>query len=820
MTVSTSCRSCGGALLPGSAACAVCGAPSPLAPPDTSPADEIETRLRAATAGDYEIRGQIGRGGMAAVYLARDLRLNRRVAIKVLLPELSSIHTMAARFNREAQIAAALSHPNIIVLHSVESAGGLHFLVMSFVEGCSLDLLVREIGALPVPLAQLVLLEVARALQYSHGEGVVHRDVKPGNILLDVRGRAVVTDFGIARAAEAPHLTQTGTAVGTPSYMSPEQCMGRQATAASDQYSLGVVAYELLTGSRPFVGATLEIQWAHATATARPVSALRPDCPPTVAAAVMRMLEKLPEDRWPSLHEAGLALADGLTNEDAVRASLAALARARAERNLGALGQTPASPVPHFVAPQSPMPDPAATGAGVAAPVADEHVWPPPAGATPAPPAEEQDAPAAPPVGSAAPAAPDGGEQGESQPANAPVAWTRAVALLSGRPRMLAAIAGVLVAAGVLFAVQRSNTTSDGGDVTPAAQPEPRIPPAPAGPVAPPVVNSGPGPKIETLAPDSAPPAVGSVELLVPANRRRLSVGGRLTARVRVRGVDGDSIPPPLPVEWASSDTAVARVSADGVVTGRARGSVTITGAVGGASARVTLAVVERRLRIRTVAGIDLVEGDSVRLDARVVDANMDGVEVRDRVVTVATGGLRHVSYDSASRYIVGRQAGLESLMLAGGEGVRLILPVRVRPRSATAKASAAPDPTRDELRGLAQHVATLIGRRQRAELERLFAAQTTEGTLPGVVARMRKSKVAAAAVVGEPMLGRSAGTAPTIDLAVRYRWSRKMGFGADDEIACLRALLRRPGGAWEIESLRQIRCPAPGVSSAPADRR
>jgi hypothetical protein len=318
--------------------------------------------------------------------------------------------------------------------------------------------------------------------------------------------------------------------------------------------------------------------------------------------------------------------------------------------------------------------------------------------------------------------------------------------------------------------------------------------------------------------PDSVLPAVEAVELVVPAKRRRLSVGARVTPRLRIRGVGGDSIAPRAPVEWTSSDTAVARVSANGVVTGRAPGSVTITGWLSGVSGTVSLTVVERRPRIRTVARIDLVEGDSVRLDARVVDANMEDAEIRDRVVTVATAGLRHVHYDPASRYVVGRSAGEEFLMLAGGEGVRLILPVRVRPRHAGAKPPAVSGPTRDEVRNVAQHVATLIARRQRAELERLFAAQISEGSLPSVVDRVRKSKMTAAIAVSASVLRGSAGPSPTLDLAVRYRWSRKLGFGSDNETACLRAVLRRPGPTWEVESLRQIRCAAPGVTSAPAD--
>ena len=198
MVFTTYCRNCGAVAAPNARECAICGVAQPVwaprpgesAPPPPGELlddDPIIERLRAAAIGSYEIRGRIGRGGMAAVYLAHDLRLNRKVAIKVMLPELSGIRAMSARFKLEAQTAAGLSHPNIIIIHAVEEIGDLLFFVMQFVHGCSLDVLVREVGALPIPLVQSLLVQVARALHYAHTEGVVHRDVKPGNIMVNVK---------------------------------------------------------------------------------------------------------------------------------------------------------------------------------------------------------------------------------------------------------------------------------------------------------------------------------------------------------------------------------------------------------------------------------------------------------------------------------------------------------------------------------------------------------------------------------------------------------------------------------------------------------
>src|ERR1051326_6669156 len=218
--------------------------------------DTLFPLLQDATLGDYDIYGELGRCGMAAVYLALDLALNRKVAIKTMLPDLVSREGMVQRFRREAQTAAALNHPHIIQIYTVRQSQQLVYFVMKYIEGRSLESVIAEHGHMPLDMTQTILGQVGSALAYAHRKGVVHRDIKPANIMIDEDGWAIVTDFGIAKVQEAQNLTATGTAIGTPHYMSPEQFHNKAVTGRSDQYSLGVVAFEMLTGRKPFNGST------------------------------------------------------------------------------------------------------------------------------------------------------------------------------------------------------------------------------------------------------------------------------------------------------------------------------------------------------------------------------------------------------------------------------------------------------------------------------------------------------------------------------------------------------------------------------------
>jgi hypothetical protein len=285
-------------------------------------------RLREAAAPRFEVEHLLGYGGMAGVYLAHEPKLGRRVAIKVMSPSLMLDPGLVKRFRQEARTIAQLDHPNIITVYDVAEDEDLHYFVMAYVPGRTVGHVMREMrGPLPVDVVRAWMYQIGSALDYAHRFGVVHRDVKPGNILLDAQGIALVTDFGIAKVADEEGLTRTGMLVGTPAYMSPEQCSSGEVGAASDQYSLGALCYQLLTGEPPFSGPTLAVLHAHVAQEPEPVKAIRPDCPDDVASTVDRMLAKRPADRWPSLGSAITAMgAAPLGHGDPLRRRLADLA--------------------------------------------------------------------------------------------------------------------------------------------------------------------------------------------------------------------------------------------------------------------------------------------------------------------------------------------------------------------------------------------------------------------------------------------------------------------------------------------------------------
>ena len=270
--------------------------------------EEIQRALGAS----YVIERELGRGGMGAVYLARDLALDRPVAIKVLPPELAVRPELRERFLRETRTAASFSHPNIVPVHAVEERGAVLCFVMGFVDGETLAQRIRRAGPLPAAEIVRMMQEVAWALSYAHGRGVIHRDIKPDNILIErATGRALVMDFGIARSASSASagLTRVGEVVGTPHYMSPEQASGDAVDARSDLYSLGVVAFSAATGHVPFdADSTPAILAMHLTRAAPALATERPDLPSALTGAVDRLLQKDPADRYPT----GEALVEAL----------------------------------------------------------------------------------------------------------------------------------------------------------------------------------------------------------------------------------------------------------------------------------------------------------------------------------------------------------------------------------------------------------------------------------------------------------------------------------------------------------------------------
>jgi serine/threonine-protein kinase len=279
----------------------------------------LESLSRALKA-RYRIERELGRGGMATVYLADDLRHHRRVAIKVLHPELA-VSIGSERFAREVEIAARLQHPHIVPLFDSGDADGILFYVMPFVEGMSLRERLRNHVGLPLSEAARILRDVADALAYAHAHGVVHRDIKPENIML-TGGHALVADFGIAKALSAASasqaLTTPGLSIGTPMYMAPEQALADpHADSRADIYSFGVVAYEALTGQPPYIAdGAQQLLASHVSVRPASVASVRTDLPPSVVALVMRCLEKSPSDRWQSAADMIPELESQLTDGD------------------------------------------------------------------------------------------------------------------------------------------------------------------------------------------------------------------------------------------------------------------------------------------------------------------------------------------------------------------------------------------------------------------------------------------------------------------------------------------------------------------------
>ncbi len=277
---------------------------------DQSSFMHMERLLREDTKGVYNVKHMLGRGGMAVVYLAEETGLARKVALKVLPPELTFGHGVE-RFKREARTAAALDHPNIIPIYRIGDGGKLFWYAMKFLEGKSLEDLLKERGALSLEESVDILEQVADALDYAHEHKVIHRDIKPANVMLDNRNRVIVTDFGIAKALSEGKLTATDSVIGTPYFMSPEQGMGKTVSGASDQYSVAVMAYRMLAGHVPFDGeSAIDILHKHCMFPAPLLADDMPDLPPHVSKAVARALSKSGDERFQSVHDFIQAIKD------------------------------------------------------------------------------------------------------------------------------------------------------------------------------------------------------------------------------------------------------------------------------------------------------------------------------------------------------------------------------------------------------------------------------------------------------------------------------------------------------------------------------
>jgi serine/threonine protein kinase len=270
--------------------------------------ESLMVRLQRLVEGKYKLERLLGKGGMGAVFLAHDLTLEREVAIKVLPPDIAQDDHVVKRFQQEAKTAAKLDHPNIIPIYRVESEGGLNYFVMKYIAGTSLEDVLDEKKRLSLDYVQRVLWEAACALGHAHQRGIVHRDVKPANIMFDHDGRVMLTDFGISKALQAASgFTGTGMIIGTPHYMAPEQAKGATVDGRADQYSLGVVGFRMLTQELPFAGDSVHtILYKHIFE--EPPALQRSDVPEFLRGAIKRALAKEPAQRYVNMEEFATAV--------------------------------------------------------------------------------------------------------------------------------------------------------------------------------------------------------------------------------------------------------------------------------------------------------------------------------------------------------------------------------------------------------------------------------------------------------------------------------------------------------------------------------
>jgi serine/threonine-protein kinase len=604
MTLQTTCPKCGGRLLAGDRFCAHCGATQeeafdePAAEQAAAAAWEgVLTHLRAVIGPKYEIGRALGYGGMAAVFLAREIKLNRRVAIKVMSPSLMLASGMIERFHREAVTVAALNHPNIVTIYTVEETEKVQYFVMKFVAGPSLEAVIRKDGPLPISVVRVWLTQVAGALGYAHRRGVVHRDIKPANILLDDEGNAIVTDFGIAKVAREPSLTQVGSTVGTPAYMSPEQCQSRDITAASDQYSLGIVLYEMLTGEPPFTGPSLEVMQAHVQARARPISVARPDCPRELQSAISRMISKDPLDRWPSMEDVVAAVGGSpLAHDDPIRQQLAELA---GSRDTGLLSPIPSRPPvskvpPTRVASLQIQPERRVLHVGRSARF---H---------------------------AVARGTDGG-----------ILKDRAVRWTSSDPEV-ADVSADGTAQGLMLGDATITAVCEGGSGSAAVEVRPASALANAlrywwvAPVAAGVVVG-----VWQVAKRIVPPRpVPVAAVTVTPATASLTIGGTVGLAATPRAADGRTLPD-RPVAWASSDSTVATVGRDGTVAGVRSGDVIVTATAASGVAGTA--------RVTVTAPV-------VTVDSSVVSVAVIPGQIR--ITTAQAFGLRAVAKDARGRNV------------------------------------------------------------------------------------------------------------------------------------------------------------------------
>ncbi len=650
------CQNCGTPVTPGGQFCISCGVSlsgEQVATLAMSGAQDTPSRrrmgpdewaleqLREETLGEYEILGELGRGGMATVYLAHDLALDRKVAIKLVSPHMLADST-AERFKREARTAAALSHPHIIPIYAVRETETLVFFVMKYLAGPSIDVVIRHQKQLPIPIVQAILSQTAEALSHAHRRGVVHRDVKPGNIVVDEDGWIVVTDFGIAKSLDSSGVTTTGTTIGTPTHMSPEQCQGLPVTGASDQYSLGIVAYEMLTGQVPFQATNpIAAMYAHLNQAPAPLKEGRPDCPNGLEATVMRMLEKAPEHRWGSMDDVIRAIgAPPLAHNDPIQIQMSEIARACAPNRRASLPSTPRSPLP------------ASRRAGPRTP----------RGGIPTVPAAKSPDEAPTVRISESQARPRGWRM-----ALAAAVVVAAMLAIWFRPRLAPPTSRVATRP-IKSAVAPSDTGPSSSPTTDSVTPMVVPAPAPAPPPEPSPAQPGRG----TVASLVIAPAITRLTM---GDSIQLGVTGLDSAgrRVEVRGL-----------RWTSSDAAIASISRSGKIIARAAGTASIAASAGGVTHSLTLAVslpappppvtpapvAVASIEINPPAATVAI-GNQVALRATVLDSG--GAVLVDRQVRWSSSDLQ-VAEVSDNGLVIARAAGTAQIGAASGGRAAMVI--------------------------------------------------------------------------------------------------------------------------------------------------
>jgi serine/threonine protein kinase len=836
MAQTTECNRCGTKVTAGALFCMRCGADvsgghdkatvasvkSGLSTTRAAREDLLQ-QLRSAALGEYEIFAELGSGGMATVFLAHDIQLDRKVAIKVMNPTLLLGEGMAERFKLEARTAAKLSHPHIIPIFAVKETDDLLYFVMKFVDGRPLDSIVKEVGPLPIPMVQTVVTKVGEALGYAHRQGVVHRDIKPANIMIDVEGMPVVTDFGIAKVADTQGLTMTGATIGTPTYMSPEQCTAEEITGASDQYSLGAVGYEMLTGKPPFQSDTaVTLMYMHCHDKAQPIVDLRPDCPPALAAAMERMLEKKPEDRWPTM-EAALSRIGRHTlgYDDPVRTQMIDLAKAGENREVLRRVSTP----------RSPMPVSRVEG----------------------------------PVAASGPEVATDAETVKLASAPRSSIETKIGVKRRGKGWMvaLAAVAIAVVGAGVVWL----GPLSAGQDETAASGEQQAVAPSVATIALSPEesdINAGESLQIVANALDSSGVAVTNVNLswdsdapIVAAVSQAGLVTGLAegTASIRVRGggisasatirvaepqpeqPEDDRPTPPAAVatvsisnapgamspgetaqlratprdangaalpgrrtSWVSSNPAVANVSSAGRLTALAPGTATITAASGGKTQFVTITVQAEQVAGVSVlptnpAGLDV--GETIELSATALSDR--GVELSDRTVSWASSDTRVAAVSDEGIVTAVGPGNAQIQAAVGGRTASVTITVYAPPQPLDEPEQPPPDP-RPAIRAMIQSYARAIESQDIEQIKQVFpslsADQQTdfEGSFRG----MRDLKVTL--VPGEPQIN---GQVAQVAVNATYDFYNTDSRRDESQSFSFELTLRQVSGAWQITASR-----------------